>query len=301
LSKQYLDKAGTAYFWSKIKAYVDDAAGTGGSSTQYRKRESTYTTVNANESTIPIGISSFSSNDILFVDINGISLVEGVNYTVSGTNIVLTTAITKIGTNVHFTALSIESTPSTNLDDILGNFATVETGTTASQFYSAGEFIILGNKLYMVLSDITAGSAFTVGTNILQTTVGDRIANLQYTAAELSPSTTVIGASNINTGFTNTGHELNVTLSKVGKICTMSGHMKTGSALNPTAYAAMFWIPEKYYSKHQIVFQAFKSGSGSTTFYMNDGTGSQWVRLQLQNGVAASTRYDFTVSYIALY
>lgn len=71
----------------------------------YTKDESNYVTAQADEDTIPIGITGFRSTDILFVDINGLDLIEGEDYTISGTNIILETPISSVGQTVHFLAL----------------------------------------------------------------------------------------------------------------------------------------------------------------------------------------------------
>lgn len=71
----------------------------------YKKIESSYTTTTSPISTIPIGISGLTSADMLFVDINGLDLIEDTDYTISGTNIVLTTPINTVGTIVHFVVL----------------------------------------------------------------------------------------------------------------------------------------------------------------------------------------------------
>lgn len=81
-------------------------------------------------STIPIGITSYNaSTDILMIYSNGLKLTEGVDYTVSGSNIVLT-APAKAGTVVNFIVLKsvisadIATTTSliTTLDSKLSNF-----------------------------------------------------------------------------------------------------------------------------------------------------------------------------------
>ena len=63
------------------------------------------------------------------------------------------------------------------LDTVLGNFATVESSTTASKAYKVGEYLILNNLLYRVAAAIASGGTITVGTNVVQTTVGDEVAN----------------------------------------------------------------------------------------------------------------------------
>ena len=60
---------------------------------------------------------------------------------------------------------------------ILGNFATVEATSTASQAYAVGKFLVLNGVLYRVTTAIASGGTITPGTNCTQTTVGDEIAN----------------------------------------------------------------------------------------------------------------------------
>ena len=84
-----------------------DDIGGGGQVAAYAfvsKGESLYTTT-GNESSIPIGITGYRSTDILFVDVNGLDLVAGTDYTISGSNIVLTTPITSAGEIIHFIAI----------------------------------------------------------------------------------------------------------------------------------------------------------------------------------------------------
>lgn len=53
--------------------------------------------------------------------------------------------------------------------------AGVETGLTASQTYSAGDYFILGQKLYKAITNIATGATFTLGTNCEETTVGTEL------------------------------------------------------------------------------------------------------------------------------
>lgn len=55
-----------------------------------------------------------------------------------------------------------------DLNSILGDFATVETGSAASRAYAAGDYLIHDNKLYMAVTGIAAGGSFVVGTNIIE-------------------------------------------------------------------------------------------------------------------------------------
>lgn len=75
---------------------------------QYHSR---YVTDTANETTIPIQIDSYNETlDILYVYINGLKLVPNVDYTISGSNIVLTQALDVIGTPVEFEVLKSADT-----------------------------------------------------------------------------------------------------------------------------------------------------------------------------------------------
>lgn len=63
------------------------------------------------------------------------------------------------------------------VETMMGTYATVEETTTASRAYKVGEHLILNNNLYRVTTAIASGGTITPGTNCVQTTVGDEIAN----------------------------------------------------------------------------------------------------------------------------
>lgn len=58
-----------------------------------------------------------------------------------------------------------------DLNTILENFGTVETGSTASQAYAAGDLLVYGSQLCKVSSSIAQGDALAVGTNIEEITI----------------------------------------------------------------------------------------------------------------------------------
>lgn len=87
----------------------------------YQKHESYYVTTQSSESTIPINVSGYRSTDILLVDINGLDLVLGTDYTISGTNIVLATPISHAGAVVHFVALRAGAVPTQDLSMLKGD------------------------------------------------------------------------------------------------------------------------------------------------------------------------------------
>ena len=73
----------------------------------------------------------YESGDMLFVDVNGLSLCEGVDFTVSNNTLVLTEAnrITHAGTVVNFKSLSMVTMTQHDIDDIAASVA----GSVASQ------------------------------------------------------------------------------------------------------------------------------------------------------------------------
>ena len=102
------------------KEYVDNAV-LGGTSTFYRKYENSYVTSTVPISTIPIGMNVVTSADMLFVDINGLDLIQNVDYTISGTNIVLTTPINVVGQTVHIILLRMVNVTASDYNALKGD------------------------------------------------------------------------------------------------------------------------------------------------------------------------------------
>lgn len=113
--------------------YIQSAVGSIG---YVSKTENTYTTSNSSSiSTIPIGINNYTSTDLLLVDINGLDLIQGTDYTISGTNIVLTTPITTSGTKVHFVDFKLVTATVSDIATLKGDpagFGTVSATVDAN-------------------------------------------------------------------------------------------------------------------------------------------------------------------------
>lgn len=135
----YLDENGLDYFYQKLKtkfATIQDVIDEFMASYAYFYKfdESTYTTTLSSETTIPVGITGFRSTDVLFVAIEGLTLIKNTDYTVSGTSIVLTTPITHVGTKVHFVAMRNAAANANDYSALKGdNGVGVPTGGTAGQ------------------------------------------------------------------------------------------------------------------------------------------------------------------------
>ena len=88
---KYLDNNGLAYFWGKVKAYVDSHGGGGGASS-ISEISQTYAT---NGGTTYAVSDYVHGNDGLQVYLNGLKLIRGVDWQLANNNasIVLTNAI----------------------------------------------------------------------------------------------------------------------------------------------------------------------------------------------------------------
>ena len=62
-------------------------------------------------------------------------------------------------------------------EKILGNFATYQETLTASKAYKVGDFLTYNGNLYRVTTAIASGGTISPGTNCVQTTVGNEVAN----------------------------------------------------------------------------------------------------------------------------
>lgn len=100
-----------AQFTSAFNTWFDDIKTEVRSTTIVIRLHSTYETTDVDETTIPIQIADYNETlDILYVYINGLKLIPGVDYTIDGTNIELTEALDVIGTPVEFEVLKSTDT-----------------------------------------------------------------------------------------------------------------------------------------------------------------------------------------------
>ena len=176
----------------------------------YQKAESVYTTTGASETTIPIGIADFRATDILIVDVSGLNLILGSDYTISGTNIVLASPITHTGTVVHFIALRTVAAVPQDYDNLKGDdgngiVSVTKTGTsglvdtytilftdgttttftvTNGQDGTSASWSTVANKPF---STVNSGS-FTVTSDDLRL-AGDRVESLSSYSSDGGTST----------------------------------------------------------------------------------------------------------------
>lgn len=111
-----------------------------------------------------------------------------------------------------------------DISKLFGDFATVEASTTASQAYKAGEYLIYNGYLYRVTTAISSGGTITVGTNVVQTTVGEKMSNRTLWYKEQAVSATTGNIVTISDSRITTDHVLSeVVWDDSSKITAITG------------------------------------------------------------------------------
>lgn len=88
-------------------------------SVYYRKDDAVITTSGTNTTTIPIPFEDFRATDILVVSVEGLTIAQGTDYTVSDGNVVLASPITHAGTAVGLTRMTGIALTAEDLDAIV--------------------------------------------------------------------------------------------------------------------------------------------------------------------------------------
>ena len=95
-----------AQYNSAFNTWFDEIKETVKTTTLVRQYINTYTTTEANETVIPIGILQYNVTlDALNVYVNGMKLIAGVDYTITQSAVTLTKALAVVGTPVEFEVL----------------------------------------------------------------------------------------------------------------------------------------------------------------------------------------------------
>lgn len=101
-------------------------------SAYYRKREATYRTIGTT-SFIPVPFQEWNDHDMIFVDINGLDLVDGVDYVLQNGNVVLSSPISD-GADVNFKLLRAIAITADDYDALKGEMG------------DSGDYATLANK-----------------------------------------------------------------------------------------------------------------------------------------------------------
>lgn len=82
----------------------------------------------------------------------------------------------------------ITDSPDNYLDEVFGDFATVEYTDTASKAYAVGDYLVYDSKFYKVTSAIAQGDTIVPDTNVVKTTVADEFSNASNVAYDNTES-----------------------------------------------------------------------------------------------------------------
>lgn len=122
------------------------------------------------------------------------------------------------------------------IENLLGNFATVETSSTASRAYEVGENLVYDNVMYKVITAIAQGGTITPGTNVQTTTVA-AACDEAVQKAEEAVSTAETGVLNITADST---YGFEGRLRKIGKVATLVLGCSGSSAVFPEPHTGLF-------------------------------------------------------------
>ncbi len=129
-----------AQFTAAFNEWFEELQQTLATKTMILRYTNTYTTITANTSVIPIGISEYTPGiDVLNVYINGLRLIPNVDYTAGGANVTLAQALDVIGTPVEFEVLkSIDGTDAETVLTLVNEIVAELQKLDASNYYCNG-------------------------------------------------------------------------------------------------------------------------------------------------------------------
>ena len=143
--------------------------------------------------------------------------------------------------------------------DILGDFATVENGSTASRSYRQGHLIVYDKKLYRVISAIGEGDSFVVDTNIKKTNVGLEAPAIMFVRKTISAQDLIdVWGNTVRAGAFKYG-ATNFEFSNDKLITMISAYDELGGFVTPIAFAQGF-----DYSTYGMVCAGYVTSTNTT-------------------------------------
>lgn len=156
----------------------------------------------------------------------------------------------------------ITDSPDNYLDEVFGDFASVEYTDTASKAYAVGDYLVYDSKFYKVTSAIAQGDTIVPDTNVVKTTVADEFSNARSVTALSS-------AFNMNNMKTPGMYFAGVAASSITNWPHVDGWL----------FFAVYATKNEN-NAIQIVFggrAASEAGRTSYVRYLNDGVWGSWV------------------------
>lgn len=169
-------------------------------SVYYRKQESTVITESSPISRIDIPFADYRSTDIIFVDIEGLSLCQDIDYTIDGNQIVLVQPLAHDGVTIGFKRLIVVAMTQQDIDSIVSQAIVDDVATEIINRFSS-DFPVATQETNGLMSseDKTKLDSVNIVDRQTQTadyqriSVGERYADV----ALMDPNTGLINANNI--------------------------------------------------------------------------------------------------------
>lgn len=209
------------------------------------------------------------------------------------------------------TAQAKFNTQTTAIQRILGNFATVESSTTASKAYNVGDYLVLNSFLYKVTAAIAAGGTIdnTENGNVVKTNAGAEFGsigdadNINYDNTESGLTATNVQDAVDELDELTSNYVLKNDILGI-RTCTqhVNGRLRYVDIALPTIYANKdqnnYFVSVMPLSETDSVYSYFVSKStGSFRVYVrdtNNGTAAVWmdvlinIRNNKSNGLTVS-------------
>ena len=167
------------------------------------------------------------------------------------------------------------------IEDLLGNFATVESSSTASRAYSEGELLVYNSIMYKVTASIAQGGTITPGTNCQATTIEESYesnlnANIK-TSLALNESYYMNGFHDSASYFYKNGRTVVVRIDV------------TFNGTPGTAYSQVYTLPEGYRPSGDTNYSIVADTSSGDIFWVRIATSGSITICHASGGTGSGT------------
>lgn len=168
-----------------------------------------------------------------------------------------------------------------DLNTILENFGTVETGSTASQAYAAGDLLVYGSQLCKVTAPIAQGGTITPGTNCQATTIEESY------ESDLNPN--IKTSLTLNESYYMNGfHDSDSYFYKNGRTVVVRIDV-TFNGTPGTVYSQVYTLPEGYRPSEDINYSIVADTSNGDIFWVRIATSGSITICHASGGTGSGT------------
>lgn len=178
----------------------------------------------------------------------------------------------------------ITDSPDNYLDEVFGDFATVEYTDTASKAYAVGDYLVYDSKFYRVTSAIAQGDTIVPGTNVVKTTVADEFSNASNVAYDNAESG--LEATDVQGAVDEVANAINSSVPIIEKRQLSNGGYLTRWADGRTEYENVYmasgatpsvWVGGIYYYDLNITIPSGVFKEAPTIAFATPRTNQWWV------------------------